>query len=169
MRVDVCLYIETRLKQIEVELKWYQLLFTFQSTQHISSCNINKVEVPELKVQLQQHFINRQFTMMMGTWELILQFSASFLFPQFTSINALCVLFTASICLVPCFHVFSLFATSLLFFSPSFNFFSWFLTYVFSYNPNFLSLILSLTNYYLNYSKVRESIVSFTMNFWVTD
>lgn len=48
---------ESRLKQFEVELKPYKFLFTFQSTQHISNCDVNKVEISELKVQLQSILI----------------------------------------------------------------------------------------------------------------
>lgn len=110
-------------EQVKTDWGWTQFLFTFQSTQHISNCIINQGEVPELKVQLRKHFINRQLNMMMGIWELIPQFGVSFLFPQFISINPLCVCFTSSIYLVSSFHDFSAFATSLLFFLS----FLWFL------------------------------------------
>lgn len=122
MNVDVCLCTESRLKQIEVELKWYRFLFTFQSTQHISNCIINKGEVPELKVQLRKHFINRQLNMMMGTWEVIPQFGVSFCFPG----SYLATLF--AFVLLPLFILFLLSMTSHLL-QPPFFFLSflWFL------------------------------------------
>lgn len=148
VNVDVRLCTESRLKQIEVELKWYQFLFTFQSTQHISNCIINKGEVPELKVQLRKHFINRQLNMMMGTWEVIPQFGVSFCFPSSYLSTLFAVCFTSSIYLVSSFHDFSPFATSLLFsLLPLISFLDFSLLF------SLTTQISYLTNFYLNYKQ----------------